>query len=221
MATVANFAIDQGTTFRTQVNVGEGFDLQGYEVRARIRKSYQTSQFTDFGTTVQAFENAAVSDFIILELSSEQTKNLRAGRYVYDVELFQGNIVTRIMEGQMEVLPSVSQSTSTGQGIDFAYNSENFVPHMMYNPTTGAESFATTYQDHINLNNSGYVHVYPIGGGISSLSDTPTVSPLGGLTTNTGTPTSTSTTTTTTTTSSTTSAGSSGSSSGGGGGGGY
>ena len=218
MATVANFAIDQGTTFRTQVNVGEGFDLAGYDVRARVRKSYQTSQFTDFETTVQAFSSATISDYIILELSADQTKNLRAGRYVYDVELLQGNVITRILEGQMEVLASVSQSTSTGQGIDFTYNSDNFVPHMMYNPTTVAESYAVSYQEHLSLNSAGYVHVYPIGGGISSLSDTPTTSPLGGLTTNTGTPTATATTTTTSSTASTSSGGTTSS---GGGGGGY
>ena len=180
MATVANFAIDQGSTFRTQVNVGEGFDLTGYTARGRIRKSYNSSQFTDFGLEIVVSNSITESDFIIMSLSSSTTSSLKSGRYVYDIELLQGNVITRILEGQMEVLPSVINTMVTGDGIDFAYNSENFTPHMMYHPSTGEEFYASTYSQHITYNNLGYVHVYPLGGGISSLSDTPTTSALGG-----------------------------------------
>ena len=221
MATVANFAVDQGTTFSTQVNVGEGFDLSGYTARARLRKSYQASQFTDFSIQIVPFEDSTISDYIILTLTSEDTRVLKPGRYVYDLELITGSVVTRIMEGQMEVLPSVSQSTSTGQGIDFAYNSENFVPHMMYNPTTGIEEYAGTYERHIALDREGYVHVYPIGGGTSQLSEDPKVSPLGGQVISSSSSSSTTTTTTSTTSTTTTGTTSSSSSGSGGGGGGY
>jgi len=176
MATVANFAVDQGSTFSTQINVGEGFDLTGYTARGKIRKSYSASTFTSFTTGITIFDSLVQSDFVTLTLTATQTAALKAGRYVYDVELVQGNVITRILEGQMEVLPSVSQSFSTGEGIEFKYNEENFVAHTMYHPTTGESVYIETFADHTTYMNLGYVHVYPIGGGTDS---PPVRTPLG------------------------------------------
>jgi hypothetical protein len=47
-----------------------------------------------------------------ISLSAVQTSAMRAGRYVYDVEIVDsiGN-VTRVVEGQLEVTPRVTRSS--------------------------------------------------------------------------------------------------------------
>ena len=176
MATVANFAIDQGTTFSSQVNVGEGFDISNAYAVGKLRKSYSASAYTEFTTSITAFNDITRSDAVTISLSAEQTGALKAGRYVYDLEIYQqGDIVTRILQGQIEVLPGVTQNLTTGEGVEFKYNEENFVAHTMYHPTDGTAVTASTYNDHQVYAAQGYVHVYPIGGGTTSTPDrTPT-----------------------------------------------
>ena len=176
MATVANYAIDQGTTFSSQVNVGEGFDLSGYTARGKIRKSYSASKYTEFITSITAFNDITKSDTVTISLTAAQTAALKAGRYVYDLEVIQGSVITRIMQGQIEVLPGVTQSLSTGEGVEFSYNEENFVAHTMYHPTDGTAVTVSTYADHQTYMGLGYVHVYPIGGGTTT---TPARTPTG------------------------------------------
>ena len=176
MATVANYAVDQGTTFSSQVNVGEGFDLTGYTARGKIRKSYSASKYTEFTTSITAFNDITKSDTVTITLTAAQTAALKAGRYVYDLEVIQGSVITRIMQGQIEVLPGVTQSLSAGEGIEFSYNEENFVAHTMYHPTFGSAVTVSTYADHQTYMELGYVHVYPIGGGTTT---TPTRTPTG------------------------------------------
>ena len=110
MATVANYAVDQGTTFSSQVNVGEGFDLTGYTARGKIRKSYSASKYTEFTTSITAFSDITKSDTVTISLTATQTAALKAGRYVYDLEVIQGSVITRIMQGQIEVLPGGTRS---------------------------------------------------------------------------------------------------------------
>jgi hypothetical protein len=46
---------------------------------------------------------------ITLGLTANQTSNLVAGRYVYDVELTEGGEVSRIVEGIVTVTPQVTR----------------------------------------------------------------------------------------------------------------
>lgn len=45
---------------------------------------------------------------------------------------------------------------------DTVYTTTDFIPHTMYNPTTGEAVFTATYQDHINYSQLGYVHTKPV-----------------------------------------------------------
>lgn len=107
MAVYANLPIDQGSTYTSTVSVEGGnslpFNLTGYSARGHIRKNYSSSSFTAFSTTI----NNAIQGEINLSLTSTQTAALKAGRYVYDVEIIEsstGNI-TRVVEGQVEIFP--------------------------------------------------------------------------------------------------------------------
>ena len=110
MAIVSNLTVDQGTTFSANVDVsdesGNAQNLTGYSVAGQIRKSYDSSGYTAF---TAAITNAAQGT-INISLAPTVTNGLTAGRYVYDVEVTSGGgVVTRVLEGQVEVTPGVTR----------------------------------------------------------------------------------------------------------------
>lgn len=109
MAIKANILIDQGTTFSTIITVtnddGEPLILSGYTGAAQMRKHYTSSNSTAFSVAV----NTTTGE-ITLSMTANQTSNLVAGRYVYDVELTaSNNAVSRIVEGIVTVTPQVTR----------------------------------------------------------------------------------------------------------------
>ena len=115
MAIVSNLIIDQGTTFKADIDVtdtdGNVLNLTGYTTAGQMRKSYASSTATDFTASIQSASNGTVR----ITLSAAQTNVLKAGRYVYDVEIKKTstNEVTRVVEGQIEVTPGVTKVAAT------------------------------------------------------------------------------------------------------------
>tara|TARA_R110000803_G_scaffold151947_1_gene217026 strand:+ start:459 stop:791 length:333 start_codon:yes stop_codon:yes gene_type:complete len=109
MAVYSNITIDQGTDFTSAVDVtdadGDAVNLGGYTAAGQIRKTYSSSTAVNFTATVS---NAA-SGIITIALSAAQTGAMKAGRYVYDVEIDQSGTKTRVLEGQVEITPGVTQ----------------------------------------------------------------------------------------------------------------
>lgn len=108
MATKANLVIDQGSTYSVILNItnteDEVINLAGFTASAQIRKHYTSLTYTAFTTSLDEAEGN-----IILSLTAEQTANLAAGRYVYDVELISNNVISRIIEGIVTVTPNVTR----------------------------------------------------------------------------------------------------------------
>lgn len=110
MAVYSNLTIDQGSTFTALIDVtdsdGSALNLVGYTVNGQLRKTYASSTSTDFTASVT---NAGTGT-IQISLTATQTNALKAGRYVYDVEITSsGGEVTRVIEGQIEVTPGVTR----------------------------------------------------------------------------------------------------------------
>ena len=111
MAVISNLSVDQGATFTAEVAVsgsdGAILDLTGYTAEGQIRKTYTSSTSIDFTTTIEVPATGNVT----ISLSAAQTGAMKPGRYVYDVEITNdgGTTVTRILEGQVEVTPSVTR----------------------------------------------------------------------------------------------------------------
>jgi hypothetical protein len=108
MAIYANLTADQGSTFESSIDVtgsdGAALDLTTYTIRAQVRKSYNSSTAVDFTTTKDSSGNIGLS------LSATQTSNMKAGRYVYDVEIESSSAtVSRVLEGQLEITPRVTR----------------------------------------------------------------------------------------------------------------
>ena len=111
MAVYANISIDQGSDFTSTVTVegsdGIVFNLTGYTARGQIRKSYTSTTSVNFSASI----NSPTQGTIQLTLTSAQTGAMKAGRYLYDVEVVQTSTgkVIRVVEGQVEVNPRITQ----------------------------------------------------------------------------------------------------------------
>ena len=111
MAVVCNLFIDQGSNFfvllRYLNDDGTAIDLTGHQARSQMRRSYYSANATTFTTTIAS----AINGNVTLELNANTTANLKAGRYIYDVEIVESNTytVTRIIEGIITVMPEVTR----------------------------------------------------------------------------------------------------------------
>ena len=109
MAVVSNITIDQGASFSANIDVtdtdGNALNLTGYSVAGQMRKTYSSSTATNFSASIANAANGTVQ----ISLSATQTNALKAGRYVYDVEINNSGTITRVVEGQLEVTPGVKR----------------------------------------------------------------------------------------------------------------
>lgn len=118
MSQYEDITIDQGAdqTIRLELvdTSGAKKDLTGYSSAAQIRKTYSSSD-SDAVTFASAIPSPATDGILNLTLTNSQTGAMKAGRYVYDVEIsFEDSsantIVERILEGQITVSPSVTRT---------------------------------------------------------------------------------------------------------------
>jgi hypothetical protein len=110
MSTSANLYADQGCTFSSTINVygitNEPFNLTGYSARGQIRRSYTSLTVVPFTCNIGNIQNGEV----IISLSAAETRAMKAGRYLYDIEIYNvTDNVIRIAQGVFEIDPSVIQ----------------------------------------------------------------------------------------------------------------
>jgi hypothetical protein len=110
MAAIANLQIDAGATFTSDVTVkdanGNPFNLAGYTATAKLAKGFASTRTRVAMTTTIASD--AASGVVTLGLSATQTGALEDTRYVYDLEIQTGDVVTRVIEGVITVRPQVT-----------------------------------------------------------------------------------------------------------------
>lgn len=109
MAIKANIVIDQGVDYSTNVTLTDedevAMDLTGYTANSQIRKTFTSSNAVSFSTSISASDGV-----VTLSLTANQTSNIVAGRYVYDVYVTNGaGVKSRIVEGIVTVTPRVTQ----------------------------------------------------------------------------------------------------------------
>ena len=118
MAQYEEITIDQGADVTIRLELvdtsGDKKDLTVYSAAAKAKSTYSSDSDNtfDFITSVVSPPTDGVLD---LTLTNVQTNAMKApGRYVYDVELFfvdsgSSTIVERVLEGQLNVNPSVTR----------------------------------------------------------------------------------------------------------------
>jgi len=108
MATKANLVIDQGATFSADLSLtddnGDVMNLNGYTANSQMRKWYTSSNSVAFTTDINVTAGS-----ITLSLTATQTSNLVAGRYVYDVEVTENGVISRVVEGIVTVTPNATR----------------------------------------------------------------------------------------------------------------
>lgn len=113
MAVQVNFVVDQGTAFTAIATIenedGSIFDLTGLTPYSQMRKSYYTN--TSFDITA-AVEGDPLNGDIKLSLLPTESNAIKAGRYVYDVEVHDGtgDYVKRVLQGIITVSPQVTKT---------------------------------------------------------------------------------------------------------------
>ena len=110
MAVVSNLAIDQGTTYSVTITVtddtGSARNLTNYTPRAQMRRSYYTTANTAFTANILNPSEGTIT----LDFTATQTSALKAGRYVYDLELVSNTLtVERIVEGIVTIYPEATK----------------------------------------------------------------------------------------------------------------
>jgi hypothetical protein len=110
MAVYSNITIDQGTDFSSSIDVtdadGDAVNLTGYTVKGQIRKTYTSSTAVDLTCAV----SNATAGIVSIALAAAQSNAMKPGRFVYDVEITaSGGSKTRVLEGQVEITPGVTQ----------------------------------------------------------------------------------------------------------------
>ena len=114
-----NFTIEQGTTFtRTfwyKDSSGEPINLSGYNIRMDIKNSYDSAALATFSTSTGHFTLSTPADGTIpnqinLLVNATETAALNFSGALYDIELINGDIVTRLLQGRIKLSPEVTTS---------------------------------------------------------------------------------------------------------------
>lgn len=106
MAVYKTLIIDQGSDFTFLVDLNTSLDLNNCVARGQVKKTYTSSTATDFYISIDVNNND-----LSATLSALQTSALKAGRYVYDIEIVSNDspaIVQRVIEGQIDITPRVT-----------------------------------------------------------------------------------------------------------------
>lgn len=109
MASEVALYIDQGISFSQQMTInddsGNPVDLSNATIICQMRRSYNSSTFYNF--TINIVD--AVNGVISLNLPSDQSQFIPAGRYVYDAIYTIGIRTIKIIKGTVTVYPNVSK----------------------------------------------------------------------------------------------------------------
>lgn len=111
-AAYQNIYLEQGTTFTTDITLNDDFgapyNLNGFTAQSQARRSYYSANASITFTTSIPYANSGV---VRLTADANTTANLIPGKLVYDVTITQTSTgyVTRVLEGQIFVSPSVTR----------------------------------------------------------------------------------------------------------------
>ena len=111
MAAYAELYLDQGTTFNNVINLTDDvtnayINVSGYVVRSQMRRSYYSQNAS---ANITCTITDAPNGEITMSMTAANTANLKAGRYLYDLEVTDINgTVSRILEGVITVTPQVT-----------------------------------------------------------------------------------------------------------------
>jgi len=111
MASYVELYMDQGATFNNIIYLNDdstnaNVNLTGYIVRSQMRRSYYSSNVS--ANIICTITNEANGE-ITMSLPAANTSNIKAGRYLFDLETVTNGTVVRVLEGTITVTPGVTR----------------------------------------------------------------------------------------------------------------
>jgi hypothetical protein len=111
MSAYTDLTIDQGASFELTFDLvgddGYPINITGYVFSGQIRKTYYSTNPT--ANIIVTILNSAAGN-TLLSISSSNTANIVAGRYVYDIKMKDtANVTSRVVEGIVTVTPQVTR----------------------------------------------------------------------------------------------------------------
>jgi hypothetical protein len=103
----------QGATYRRTLTWKIGtypVNVSGYSARMQVRESFDSQTYLVNLTSENGITLGGSLGTIVLYISDIDTSNIRAGVYVYDLEVIAPNgDVTRLIQGNFNVTPEVTR----------------------------------------------------------------------------------------------------------------
>lgn len=111
MTTRANIYVDQGVDFAIILdlfsNEGTDFNISDQQFKCEVRKVFSST--TAFEATVSVDANDNDLNNIQLSVSGNTTADVEPGKYQYDIIMTAGTQRSKILEGLMFILPTVTR----------------------------------------------------------------------------------------------------------------
>lgn len=113
MTAYAELYLGQGSTFNNVINLTDDItnayiNVSGYTVKSQMRRSYYSANAS---ANITCAVTDAANGEITMSMTSSNTANLKAGKYLYDVEVTDGvGKVSYILEGVITVTPRITQN---------------------------------------------------------------------------------------------------------------
>jgi hypothetical protein len=110
MTTRANLYVDQGTDFLVSLELetdqGDDYPITDQQFFCQVRKVYSTTVL--FEADLEVFINGVTNE-LKLSFDPSVTRDVKPGKYQYDLIMINGNKTKKILEGLLFVLPTVTR----------------------------------------------------------------------------------------------------------------
>lgn len=111
MTTRANIYVDQGTDFAILLDLfndeGTDYNILNQQFKCEVRKVFSSA--IAFEATVNAIEYDNDPNNIQLSIPANTTADIEPGKYQYDIIMTAGTQRSKILEGLMFILPTVTR----------------------------------------------------------------------------------------------------------------
>lgn len=110
MTTRANLYVDQGVDYAVVLDLfdaeGQDFDITEQTFKCEVRKLYSATKAFEATININTDDND--ENNIDLVIPGSVTKDIAPGKYQYDILMFDGFQTSKILEGLLFLLPTIT-----------------------------------------------------------------------------------------------------------------
>jgi len=110
---ILNLTFPQGATWDLSITYTDGdgdpIDLTDYSARMQVRQSYTSTDTVLDLTDGSGITLGGTAGTIDVQVGATATAGVAALQYVYDLEVEESSVVTRVVQGSLTVTPEVTR----------------------------------------------------------------------------------------------------------------